>query len=265
MGRSRRYILWTLLVSYIYAAFSYYIIGARTGSSYLIMATIYMWIPAIITIILMKTEKRNLKELGIIFRPNRWFLFAWLIFLFLALLVIPVNSALPGVEFSATMDDFFDQYQDLMTPEQFEESRNLAVNNPILPFLIMIAQGLFAGITINAFFGFGEELGWRGYLYREFEKLGFWKASFITGVIWGIWHAPLIIQGHNYPGYPVIGVIMMVIWCVLLAPLFTLIRSRSGSVIAAAVGHGTLNGIIGISFVYVAGGNVLTNGLLGIS
>jgi len=57
---------------------------------------------------------------------------------------------------------------------------------PIHPVWIGLLQGLIAGITINAIAGFGEELGWRGLLQREFSYMGFWKSSAIIGIVWGI-------------------------------------------------------------------------------
>ncbi len=60
---------------------------------------------------------------------------------------------------------------------------------------------------INGLFGFGEELGWRGYLLPKLMPLGRVKATLLLGLIWGIWHAPLIAVGFNYPGYPILGII----------------------------------------------------------
>ena len=69
----------------------------------------------------------------------------------------------------------------------------LAYSFGSLMVLIMIGQGMLAGITINAVVAFGEELMWRGFLLKELKGKGIWRASLIIGSIWGIWHAPLII------------------------------------------------------------------------
>jgi len=95
--------------------------------------------------------------------------------------------------------------------------------------------------------------------------MGFWKSSVIIGVIWGIWHAPIILQGHNYPQHPVVGVLMMTIWCVLLAPIFSYVRLKANSVIAAAIIHGSLNATAGLSLMVVKGGNDLTVGAAGLA
>jgi len=84
-------------------------------------------------------------------------------------------------------------------------------------------------------------------------------------IVWGIWHAPLIILGHNYPGYPVIGVFMMIIWCILLSPVFSLIRIKSRSVIAASIFHGTINGSYGMSIMMVSCVGVHITGMTGLA
>ena len=93
----------------------------------------------------------------------------------------------------------------------------------------------------------------------------FLKASLIIGFIWGIWHAPIILMGHNYPQHPAAGVLMMTILCILLTPLFLYVTIKSKSVIAAAIIHGTLNGTAGISILVISGGNDLTTGLTGLA
>jgi hypothetical protein len=114
-------------------------------------------------------------------------------------------------------------------------------------------QGLFAGITINALFAFGEELGWRGFLLRQFRQMSFIKASLTIGFIWGIWHAPMILMGHNYPQHPEIGVLMMIVFCILITPFHLYITIKAKSVIAAAILHGTLNATAAISIIGISG------------
>lgn len=127
-----------------------------------------------------------------------------------------------------------------------------------------LLHGLFAGDTLNALFGFGEEAGWRGYLLHEWKHMQFWKASLFIGLIWGIWHAPLILLGYNYPEHPQLGVLMMTVWCILLTPVFIYITLKAKSVIAAAVMHGTLNASVGIPIMVIKGGNDLTTGITGL-
>jgi len=122
---------------------------------------------------------------------------------------------------------------------------------------------MLAGITINAVAAFGEELGWRGFLLNQFKEMKFVQAALIIGFIWGIWHAPLILMGHNYPQHPQIGVLMMVVLCILWTPFYLYITIKSRSIIAAAIMHGTMNATASISIIAISGGNDLTSGIAG--
>jgi len=133
----------------------------------------------------------------------------------------------------------------------------------ISPALMSLIQGLIAGATINALLAFGEELGWRGLLQREWESLGAFASSALIGLVWGLWHAPLILMGHNFPGHPVAGIFQMIAASVLLGILISYVRLRAGSVIPAALMHGSVNGLYGISLMYLDWDNDLSIGLFG--
>jgi len=172
---------------------------------------------------------------------------------------------LPGVQYTSNMAGLLDIFGQNLSPEQVTQIQAQLEALPISYFWIVLIQGLIAGITVNAVAAFGEELGWRGFLLREFRHLGFWRASLLIGFIWGVWHAPVILQGHNYPQHPLAGVGMMIIWCMLLTPIFVYVRVKAKSVIAAAIMHGTLNGTAGLALMMVRGGNDLTVGLTGVA
>jgi len=55
----------------------------------------------------------------------------------------------------------------------------------------------------------------------------------------------------------------MTIWAILFSPLIGYIRLKSGSVIAAAMMHGSLNGVGMAPAVVLSGGDSLTTGILG--
>jgi membrane protease YdiL (CAAX protease family) len=257
----------TYLFSYL-LAFSYFGLGGtRTMPAMLALSVVYMFIPMAIAMLVQKVVyKEPLKQpCRIHFKPNRWFLVAWLTPLVIALASLGVSLLLPSVEFAPDMAGMFQRFEKAVPPEKLAELRQHAESLPIHPFWLMLVQGLIAGITINAVVGFGEELGWRGLLLRELEGLGFWKTSLLIGVIWGFWHAPLIVHGHNYPEHPWAGIFLMTVFTTLLSPLMVLITQRANSVIAAAIFHGTLNGVAGLPLLVTSGGSDLMAGITGLA
>ena len=106
------------------------------------------------------------------------------------------------------------------------------------------AGALVAGFTLNGVFAFGEEYGWRGWLAEELRPLGAFWANLLTGVLWGAWHAPLILLGYNYAGYAKLGTAFMIAWCVPASFLLWRARQVTDSLIAPAVVlHGAINGL----------------------
>lgn len=58
---------------------------------------------------------------------------------------------------------------------------------------------------------------------------------------------------------------MMIVFCVLVAPILSYVTFRSRSVIAAAIAHGTINGTGVISIMMISGGNDLLAGATGLA
>ncbi len=74
--------------------------------------------------------------------------------------------------------------------------------------------------------------------------------------------SPDIINGYNYPGYPILGPIMMTLLTILLSPIIGYVTWRAKSVFAAAVFHGTFNAAAGLAL-FLSGGTVLLVGMTG--
>lgn len=107
--------------------------------------------------------------------------------------------------------------------------------------LVIFLVTVFAAPWINSLFGFGEEFGWTGYLMPRLLPLGKWRAALIYGVIWGLWHAPLVLVGFNYPGYPIPGLLMMSLLATVLGFFQMALWLRDASVLQTAFFHGVIN------------------------
>ena len=103
--------------------------------------------------------------------------------------------------------------------------------------------------TVVIFFpAFGEEWGWRGYMMPKlFELMPKPAAVIVGGVIWGLWHAPLTIAGHNfgvdYLGYPFVGIGLMCLMCVLMNTFLTLLTEKTRSIYPATFCHAVNNNL----------------------
>ncbi|MCQ9369152.1 CPBP family intramembrane metalloprotease [Brevibacterium sp. 91QC2O2] len=117
-----------------------------------------------------------------------------------------------------------------------------------------------AGATVNAVLTLGEELGWRGFLLPALRgrwgqgAAGTWAALLVTGAVWGLWHAPVILLGYNFGRTDVTGVLLMVVGCMAWGVLFGWLRLRSRSVWPAVFAHGTLNAAAGLYLLFSAAG-----------
>lgn len=267
-GNTRKAVLFVGLtygVSWTFVGL-YFALGGKWEQPWTtLLGVAYMFVPLMAALVVQRIIYRQpvARPLGISFRLNWWWLLAWLVMPVLTVATLGVSLLFPGVSYDPHMTAMLERMRSVMTPEQY---RQAVEQVRILPLLWMVlGGGMLAGITVNAVAGFGEEAGWRGLLQRELGHLGFWRSSFVIGAVWGIWHFPLILKGWNYPDHPVLGVAMMTAWTILLAPLFSFVRLRTGSVIGAAILHGTLNGVAGAAIMLVRGGSDLTVGMTGLA
>lgn len=112
------------------------------------------------------------------------------------------------------------------------------------------------GAVVNALAAFGEEIGWRGWLLPALRPLGVWPALTLSGAIWGIWHAPVILLGYNFGRTDLVGVALMTGGCVAWGVLLGWTRLRTGSVWPAVFAHGALNACGGLVLLIAAAGPV---------
>ena len=113
--------------------------------------------------------------------------------------------------------------------------------DPGVVLMGLFFSSLVVAPIVNSIFGLGEELGWRGFLLPRLMPLGKWKAYALLGIIWGLWHAPLILMGFNYPGTPMLGVLMMVLLTTAIGFFINEMTLRYQSAILAGWIHGVFN------------------------
>lgn len=227
--------------------------------------TLYMFFPMIVALMRQWSQKEKPSGTGLLKLKISW---SWLIAVAIPfailLLSVLISAFMPGarlhygpegvIAFSGLEGEAADQI--------------IAQFSAIPPFAVIagtLISGLIAGCTVNAVAAFGEEYGWRNYMVDALRGQQFWKAALLIGFVWGIWHAPLILIGHNYPQHPIAGVGMMCVFCILMGVPELWLVLKTGSVIPAALMHGTVNAISGASLFLVSGGCDLTVGVSSLS
>jgi membrane protease YdiL (CAAX protease family) len=124
-------------------------------------------------------------------------------------------------------------------------SSHLYTPSPIANLLVSALLMATVGTIVSCVSAFGEELGWRGYMLTRLIAAGAPQPVLVSGLIWAVWHVPLILSGQYAAGsHPGISAIVFVVGVVAAGYLAAYLRLQSGSVWPAVVFHGAVNAII---------------------
>lgn len=216
-------------------------------------------ISALICTFAFEKKGERVKALGLHFKPNLWWLLAW---------IIPIALAAASVAATVLLSDrTYVDIGDATRAAAEAQGQDLSQAPAwVLSTAFIVGAGVLFGSLINMpILTFTEELGWRGYLYGLWRPSGFWRTALGTGAVWGVWHAPAILFfGLNYPDDRMLGLGLFVVFCMLLSPIITLIRDRSGSVWAAGLFHGTFNAVGGLTIAALSNPVFPWNGIVGV-
>lgn len=239
-------------------ALAIYITGGLAGSPYalLLVAVGYMGAPALAHILTRLVTREGWQDLYL--RPK--FRQGWPYWI--ASWIAPVLFTVAGMAvFFALFPQFFDP--SLSMVQTMLESSAQATGQPVpvlSPWLVVITQTVTAVLIapiLNAIPILGEEFGWRAYLQPKLLPLGGRTTLVWMGIIWGLWHAPIIAMGHNYgldyPGAPWLGILAMIWFTFVFGTFLGWATLRAGSVWPAVIGHGAINGIAGIALFFMQG------------
>lgn len=93
------------------------------------------------------------------------------------------------------------------------------------------------------FFGFGEEVGWRGFALPRFQnKLNALAASLLLTVFWELWHLPLFFYRPGYTSMDAAGIIGWVLSLLTGSILLTwLYNASKASILICAIFHSTID------------------------
>lgn len=180
-----------------------------------------MLCPALSAILTKLIFDRNLKGLGWKPGPAKWLGLAYL-------LPILYGAVVYGFTWLIGQGGF-------TTEAAAEVASELGMFNASGVQMVVVytlLMGTFAFLRYSLPGAFGEELGWRGFLFPELQRMtSFTAASLIGGVVWVLWHLPLILFSDYTSAAPrAFVVVMFIISTVARSFLHNWFRARSGSV-----------------------------------
>ena len=191
-----------------------------------------MWCPGISALITMKILGRNISDLGWKWGKTKYQIWSYL---------IPIIYAL--IAYSAIWIFGWGGFYNKEFVSTLTESFGLgAIGSGFTIAFYVILLGIFGTIRSMAS-ALGEEIGWRGFLVPElYKKYGFTKTSLISGLIWGIWHLPILLFADYNSGTPSwYAMTCFMILVIGISFIYTWFRIKSGSLWTAVILHATHN------------------------
>lgn len=223
------------------------------------MAILIMTVPALATVIVCKGL--GTRKTGIGWHPRireNWksYLIVW----FVPALLTAVGAVLYFVVFPARFDP------DLGYMVKTMEHAGAHITDGTLKGMSMktlLAVSAVQAVTmaplLNGFIALGEEIGWRGFMTPVLQTLtGRRTGLIIAGVIWGLWHAPMIVlagyeYGRGYFGAPVTGVLLFCVFTTAVGIMLSFLYEKTGSIWIPAIFHGAMNAAATIPVCFTAG------------
>ena len=224
--------------------------GSEITLALVLLAGGYMWAPALAHILTRLITREGWKDMYL--RPRKQGWQYWIAAWFIPSILTILGAGL----FFVVFPEFFDP--SLKTLQKVLAESGQVHSLPLWTIVgIQTLSGVLIAPIVNSLFTFGEEFGWRAYLQPKLMPLGGRKAILLTGLIWGVWHWPVIAMGHNYgldyPGAPWLGMLMMVWVTIGFGSFLGWVTVRAGNVWPAVIGHAAINGISGLATVFVMG------------
>jgi membrane protease YdiL (CAAX protease family) len=144
-----------------------------------------------------------------------------------------------------------------LPPDQRDQFAGLIGGDGVLSLL----AGLLVAATVTTVLGCvsaaGEEIGWWGYMLTRLIEGGIRYPVLAGGVIWALWHVPLIVMGVYVAGGQqsmVVTLTGFMVSVVAVSFVFARFRLQTGSIWPAIVLHGAWNSVIQTGFDPAAAG-----------
>ena len=241
-----RYLLWTFLIAWIMQAVIAVLYHTGFTTVGKLVISVVMFTPLLGVLL----AGNRLSDMG--WKPRlkgnvKFLLTAW----FLPVILTALGALVYFAAFPGHFDLSGEYLVSIAGDGVLEQMEAQGLTYPIYVLVSVVACVTYAPL-INMLLAAGEEAGWRGFLYPQLKaRFGKGKGWLIGGVIWGIWHWPLIgligyEYGTDYVGFPVVGMLIFCVFTTAAGILCDWLYERSGSIWFPSVFHGVINAIAAI-------------------
>ena len=121
--------------------------------------------------------------------------------------------------------------------------------SPAVVFVVNLAVAATIVTLLSARTAAGEEFGWRGYMLTRLIDAGVPRPVLVSGLIWGLWHVPLILGGVYLAGPPpLLAAALFMVTATAFSFVFARLRLETSSVWPAVALHAAWNAVIQATF-----------------
>lgn len=163
----------------------------------------------------------------------------WYLFALVLPLLVTAAIVLEARQFGLAEPDF-----NVPLVAKLFAAKHIAPPPPLQLNLMLIGQLLVTAVIATPIL-WGEEFGWRGYLQPRLFPGRPLASAAVTGVIWGVWHYPLIFRGYDYGDQVAAGVVEFLGFTTLMSFVFAWLVRRTGSIWSSSLAHSATNAIGG--------------------
>jgi membrane protease YdiL (CAAX protease family) len=232
-ARSRVQVLTYLVLVLAFSSFFYFLVlhSGSLGNGRGLYVLGLMWCPALAGMLTLRLNGRSIAELGWKWGETKYQVRSW----FIPLLYASIAYAIVWIfHFGAFGNPEF--YDSLVKQMHLGGSPWLSIVAGI------VLTGTY-GMTRSISGALGEEIGWRGFLVPELAKTtSFTGTALISGIVWSLWHYPILIYGDYNAGTPTwYGLMCFTVMVVAMSFVFAWMRLKSGSLWTGAILHASHN------------------------